>query len=294
MKKKKLSEAKKAAKAPAKKLEFRVSKHRKYGHVYGEDVPIPAGRAAFVYLVEPKDPPPSDDPDKEPGAPRYEYVHLLDKDDPTVEKFKDYIEKMAEQMEELFNKGKGTKLSVEDVFLDGDDSDRFDPEKYPFYENKWLLNVRSYKPIRCVSPEDPTEQIDPSVIVGGVEVAAVVTPMLTSHGVSYKARIIQFIEDDGTRFAGGASPESYASMLTPVTSKKKKAVQEVDEDEVEDDEDEDDEEEEAPKEVVKKKTTSKKAKAKQKVEVVEAEDEDEDEDDDDDIQDLNSVAIDDL
>lgn len=176
-------------------------KHPKFGHCYGLALPTPVGRCCWPSLVKPKDPPPPQ-PGKEPGQPRYELNLLLDKTDPVVVKFAELVKGMTDEMLEQFNEKKPTKLSCTQVFVDGD---TFDMEKYPFYRGMWVLTARNSSQPQVVDSgigKKPA-MIDHAAIIGGMKCRMVITPMITTSGISYKLAVAQLVEDDGVRFGGG-------------------------------------------------------------------------------------------
>lgn len=167
-------------------------KHPKFGHVYGEDIRVPVSRVAWPYLVTPR-------PMKEgsEGAPRFEVTFLLPKEDPQTEFFLNAMKTMSGEMVELFNKGRGTSIAITNVVGDGDNPwPGFDKDAYPYYAGNWIVTARNTQLPTIVGPEKTP--IEGSVIKAGMKCKAVVTPIVTSHGVSYKLGIIQLIEDDGT------------------------------------------------------------------------------------------------
>jgi hypothetical protein len=205
-------------------------KHPKYGHVYGDRGVTPFGRAAWPALITPKDPPPPQE-GQQPGAPRFELVLLLKKTDLSVKKYKKHIESMKDEMVVLFNKGRSAKMSVEDVFQDGDE---FDLEKYPYYKGNYILTARNAKDVNVV--DGKKRDIDKNMVEGGNIVCLVVCPMITAHGISYKLEIVQYIKDDGVRFAGSIAPaDTYLSIVDGDDE----AAEEEEDNEVEDEEDED-------------------------------------------------------
>lgn len=174
-------------------------KHPKYGHVYGEDIRTPTGRAAWPALVEPKEPPPPQ-PGQAKGAPRYECTLLLPKLDIDVIAFKALMQKMVDGMLARYNEGQKAKLSELTLFADGDS---FDLEKYPYYAGNYIMVARNAEKPRVANTARPKPQlIADSAVQGGNKVRFVVTPLITAKGVSYKLLLVQYVEDDGTKFAG--------------------------------------------------------------------------------------------
>ncbi len=92
------------------------------------------------------------------------------------------------------------KLSLsegEELLKDGD---TFDLEKYPYYAGKYIIQARNTNAIgvKDVNKND----IDPSVVKGGVKGLLIVTPHIGPTGLSFRGERLQFIEDDGERFGG--------------------------------------------------------------------------------------------
>lgn len=172
-------------------------KHPKFGHVYGEVMGTPVAKVCWPALVKPKDPPPPQE-GQAPGAPRYEATILLPKNNPVTDTFLKGLEVMTTGMLEVFNKGAKAKIAGLTLVADGDS---FDMEKYPYYKDMWVLVARNtQKPI--VQGVD-AKPVEPSSILGGMQVKLAITPLITSHGASYKLNVLRFISDDGTRYAGG-------------------------------------------------------------------------------------------
>lgn len=183
-------------------------KHPTFGHVYGLRQATPFGRCAWPSLIKPKDPPPPQ-PGQPPGTPRYELTIILPKTDAYAKEFVAKLDKEVQEMVDLFNKGRSAKISVDAPLKDGD---TFDLEKYPYYKDSWILVGRNAKPISVV--DGKKRDIDVKMIEGGNIVCGVVTPLITAHGVSYKLEVVQFVKDDGVKFAGTiAAPDTYLSVL---------------------------------------------------------------------------------
>lgn len=183
-------------------------KHPKYGHVYGESMKTPVGRIAFPSLKEPKAY--QAKPGEQQQAPRYEVTLILDKDAEDTQAFMDALSEMAGGMLELFNEGSSTSISINALVKDGDDAKKFDPEKYPYYANSWILALRNAQlPTLVFADKSPC---DWAVFPGGVRCRAVITPLITSRGMSYKLEVLQFVQDDGRRFGGGSRPDHTALL----------------------------------------------------------------------------------
>src|SRR3972149_830527 len=124
------------------------------------------------------------------------------------------------------------------------DGDGFDLEKYPYYENRFILVARNAKAVDIYSKDE--EKIMPSEIIGGAEGRILVTPIITAKGVSFKLELVQFIKDDGTRY-GGANRD-LSSFLTALDEDSKEEDEDEDDDDSEDDNDEDEDEDEEKEE----------------------------------------------
>lgn len=182
-------------------------KHPTYGMVFcNDELNTPPGRGAWFSLVTPKDPPPPK-PGEQPGKPRFEATLLLEKDTPKTDLFLSELATLAAEMQDVFNDGKSTKISIESIVKDGD---FFDNEKYPYYKNHWVLVARN-----ASQPETydvNAESISPSAFVGGQKIRMRIQPLVTSHGLSYKLKVVQLLMDDGVRFAGGT--KDYKSLMS--------------------------------------------------------------------------------
>lgn len=176
-------------------------KHPTYGMVYGKSIVSPLGRLCWPFLVTPKNPPPATDGNP-PGAPRYEVTIALPKADLKVKKFVKEVKEMTDEMLVLFNKGRSAKLSELSLFGKYGDGDEADHEKYPFYEGTWNLVGRNTQVAKVVDASKKI--IEAKTIEGGMIGRLIVTPLITSHGISYKLEAVQFVKDDGVRFAGSA------------------------------------------------------------------------------------------
>lgn len=186
-------------------------RHPRYFHVYGDPIATPIARFAWPSLVTPKDPPPPQ-PGQAPGNPRFELTLLFDNDSAELAQFLQTVEDMTAEMLKQFNEGRSAKLGELRTIQDGN---AFDAEKYPYYQGKLVLVARNTQRPQIVGT-NPKEAVEPEKIVGGVQGKAVVTPLITSHGVSYKLSVVQYLEDDGVRFGGGV--RDMTSFLSAVTT----------------------------------------------------------------------------
>lgn len=231
-------------------------KHPMYGHVYGEGIPTPLARASWPSLVTPKAPPPPK-PGQEPGQPRYELTLVLPQTR-EVKAWLDSVSVMAEEMLVDFNKGRKSKLTQETAAVESlaKDGNTFDHEKYPYYKDAFVLTARNAKlpPIIDAQGKD----LAPNTIQGGMLIRAVVTPMITASGVSYKLNAVKLMKDDNIRFGGAVSNRSYLDMLSgdsPDEGEEEPAEEAENNEEVEEDTTEEETEEtvNAPQEVKAKK-----------------------------------------
>lgn len=191
-------------------------KHPTYKHVYGVDMKTPEGRLCWVSLVTPKPP----HPENPEGQPRYEFQLLLDKTSKETAEFLAELDSIIKEMVLVYNDKRPTSIAVNELVKDGD---AFDLEKYPYYKGMWVLTARNAKQITTLSTNEDGSQGPCSVDYpqGGMKAKAIIQPLITAHGASYKAKAVRVTEDDGVRYGGGG-PQDYASMLddedTPVVA----------------------------------------------------------------------------
>lgn len=193
------------AKLQAKRTGSRVSKSKNYGHVYGETVRTPAVRVAWPSLTKPKESPFKNEDGSQKTPPRYELTFLLPKDTKDTVAFLDNLESLKDEMVDAFNHKRPTKIQVDSLGVkDGDD---FDLEKYPYYENHFVLIARNTaKPAVRGAKKDTV--LEASEVQGGCLCWGYLTPLCTAHGISFKLEIVQLLKDDGQRFGGGRKAES--------------------------------------------------------------------------------------
>lgn len=234
-------------------------KHPKFGHVYGDTIATPIGRASWPSLVTPKEPPPPQE-GQQKGQPRYEVTLLIPKDGEKVKDWLKAVGSMTKAMISLYNQGKSGKLGECALLKDGDDPE-VDLEKYPYYAGNWVLVARNTKQPVIKSTkkiEGKLEVLEPNAIIGGMKIRCVVTPLVTAHGVSYKLEWVQLVQDDGTRYGGGT--KDFNELLEDISEEElevddiEESVRESDS-EVSDEESEEAEEEDTP--AVKPKKSSK-------------------------------------
>lgn len=210
-------------------------RHPEFGYVIAnEPVVTPEGHACFVNLVAPKG---FTAEDGTVGRPRWELCIVLD-DNKENRAWLDQIVEMKDEMLEIFNSGGGKKKSSKvNIDDEGVYDTEYDYEKYPHLEDKLVLKCRNSK--ECpdiIDPQGNSDTLGADAIFNGAVVRAVVRPMITAHGVSYQMNAVQFVEDDGTKYAGG-KPD-YVSLLSatrPVEDSEEEEDTEQEDAEVEDD-----------------------------------------------------------
>lgn len=186
-------------------------KSLKYGQVYGDTIPTPVCRLVWPALKEPKAPPPPL-PGQQQGLPRYEVGLLFPKNSQEHVAWFVKVGTMLGEMLVEFNKGRGAKLASVDPAKDGD---TFDMQKYPYYKDQYVLTARNTAAPTLI--DGLKAPADPAIFTGGCLVRAVITPLITSAGATYKLMIAQFIKNDGVAFASGVpSAASYIQMLDTV------------------------------------------------------------------------------
>jgi hypothetical protein len=176
-------------------------KHPTYGHVYCGEIATPIGRLIYPSLVKPKEMKPQEG--QAPGAPRYEASLLLPKTDPKVIAFITKLEELVKGGLAVFNEKRSTTTGINSIFGkygDGD-SPSYDPEKYPHHKGNWVIAGRNAEQPKVVDING--DAVTPDVFKGGMLCRMVVTPLITAHGASYKAMIVQLVKDDEVRYAGG-------------------------------------------------------------------------------------------
>lgn len=187
-------------------------KHPQYKHVYGPDINLPICACVYPALVNPKAPPPKED-GSDPGKPKYELSHLLSKGDPNTQLFIQHITPIIVDMIKYYNETAGAPLATDPVRIFKIDGDQSDLEKYPFYKDCWVLPARNVNPVDVTDTGVPPYRniLDREVVVGGCRVISVVQPLITSHGVSFKLKLVQYVDDNnGLRFGGGTRDISEA------------------------------------------------------------------------------------
>jgi len=175
-----------------------------YGNVWGPSlIKSPAGRLVYPALVTPKKYTGNNNNSTDKNDPKYEATILFGKDNPKVTSWLVEHSPTIEAMLAYYNKGQSAKLSINQILKDGDD---LDTDKYPFYENKFFMVARNPNRPLLVSTErdskDNLIEVEPAKFFGGLMVKAVVKPLLTAKGVSYRLDTLIWGKDDGTRIGG--------------------------------------------------------------------------------------------
>lgn len=188
-------------------------RHPEFGQVYGERLLTPIVRMVWPQLVTPKA---GKVTEKNPNPPlKYQITFMLDKDAGTTKAFLAEAKKMTDEMLVIFNEKRKTgKLADIGVLRDGDDTDYYKADKYPYYKNQWLIAATNKDRILTVGPKKET--LDPSAFIGGMLVRGVVVPMITPTGLSWRCEMVQLAKDDGTRI-GATRPEA-GSLLEEINS----------------------------------------------------------------------------
>jgi hypothetical protein len=149
------------------------------------------------------------------------------------------MQTLLNDMLETFNQGRPAKLGafdIEDGVAKDGDGQKFDKERYPFYADQLLITCHNTAQPTVVSADGKTK-IEPKEVQGGMLCLAVVTPMLTAFGPSYKLMVVQKVKDDGTKFAGGVkTTDDYIAMLHSAEEASEEAEEPTEPDE-EDEED---------------------------------------------------------
>lgn len=184
-------------------------KHPRFGHVYGDILATPIVRCAWPSLVTPKDPPPAK-PGEAQGVAKYEVTLILDPKDEKHVAFIKQVKEMTKAMTALYNDNNSAPLGVCAIGKDGNKLNAED--KYLYYEDKIVIAARNAsKPV--VYAFDMSVA-DASIIQGGNLVKAILTPIVSAKGVSYRLSKIRFIKDDGVKFGGGVSDSKMTAMLS--------------------------------------------------------------------------------
>ena len=190
-------------------MQEKLYRHPQYGFVTGTTHNTPVARAVWVSLVKPKEPPAPKEGQQQ-AQPRYEVTLLIDKNDALAKPFIDALSAEVAEMKKLFNAGRSAKLGDLSLFKDGDD-EKVDHEKYPFLKGQWYFAARNVKPIGVYNTDKTVAET--SLIQGGNLVKAAIKPILTGHGVSYKALIVKLIKDDGVKIGGTFNMESLLNSM---------------------------------------------------------------------------------
>ena len=185
-----------------------ISWYGKNNRVYAKDAVLtPIGRVSFPSLVEARK---REFQGNETEA--FEFSILLDKNDPEVQAFEADLLALSKEMVQLYNQKKPDNLpklgDVDNVFKDGNKANL---EKYPMQEGMHVLIARNSKRPEVI---DKAGDVDPQLVKAGMKVRAYVTPHFGGTGISYRAELLQVVEDDGVRF-GGSRPD-YKSLIKEI------------------------------------------------------------------------------
>ena len=167
----------------------------RYGNVYGTMTALPIGRATFVHLAE---------PNAKYQPAKYGVHVLFPKNEEAVKKGLNTIIEMCKAIAEQ-KYGKKVPAFTYGPVRDGDE------QKYQGFAGCWYIKASSKQRVEIVDTQ--RKGLDPALIVPGVKIRAVVTPILFDSGFSYQLNMVQFVADDGVRYYGGTDPKSLLSAL---------------------------------------------------------------------------------
>ena len=187
---------------------FTVNKD-KNGNVWGSSFATPACRCAFVSLVTPKLQKKFKEGD--PDTCKFEMTLLLDPTDKTHAAWCEQTKKYVNAMKEEFNDGRDTQIGDVKIGKDGNKLNKED--RYPFYENRIVIQTRVPEKFKPTCYGANMEVIYNSVIQGGMVVKAVITPLLTNTGISYRLGKVRLVSDDGTRFGNVVNEAAMNALL---------------------------------------------------------------------------------
>ena len=172
----------------------------KFNNVFGPMMGTPIGRIQFVALVNPQ---------MKFQPPKFGATFLFDKKDPAA---KAALNKMIAECSELkaFAESKGidTEGFTVPPIQDGDDAK---VSKYQGYAGSYYISAKNPQRIEVVDSQ--SKPIDAAMIMPGVLVRGVVTPIIYADGFSWRLHVVQLVKDDGVRFHAGADPKSLLSAL---------------------------------------------------------------------------------
>lgn len=169
-----------------------------YGNTFGSMIATPIGRATFVHLVT---------PNQKYKPEKYGLHVLFPKNDETVKKGLNAIISMCKDMA-IQKYGKEIPAFTYGPVRDGDE------ETYQGFAGCYYIKCSSKRQPEIVDTK--RQGLDPNLVVPGVLVRPVVTPILFDSGFSYQVHVVQFIKDDGVRYYGGPDPKSLLSALDEV------------------------------------------------------------------------------
>lgn len=175
---------------------------KEFGMVFGdESFTTPVGRLFWLGLVSAKAYKGTvKEGDKAP-EPKYEATVAFPKDHPKTATLLAAIKSETDGMVAQYNADIGKKMKLGEVGLlqDGDD---MDTEQYPWVKGCWVVTARNKNAV--VAVDTAGEGYDVKDLLGGMKGKLAFTVRLSAKGLSYNLKAVQFTEDDGQRFGGGA------------------------------------------------------------------------------------------
>jgi len=179
-----------------------------YGNTFGTLIATPIGRATFVHLVT---------PNAKYKPEKYGCHILFPKDDATV---KAGLNQLIAMCKSMAAQKYGDKIPA---FVYGPVRDG-DEQKYQGFAGCWYIKASSKRQPEIVDAK--RTGLDVNLVVPGVLVRGVVTPVLFDSGFSYQLQCVQLIKDDGVRYYGGADPKSLLNALDEEESETPEAKEE--------------------------------------------------------------------
>lgn len=182
-----------------------------FGNVFGQMVGTPVGRLVFCNLKT---------PNAKYQPPKYGTTILFDKKDPATKAALNIMLKQCVEMQ-TYAEEKEVDCSFDiDPLQDGDDTK---VSKYQGFAGSLYIAAKNKDQPEFVDSKNKPVSAD--LLVPGVKVRAVVTPMIYSDGFTWKLHVVQFVEDDGVRFYGGPDPKSVLTALDEVAVEDEPSVE---------------------------------------------------------------------
>lgn len=182
--------------------------NKKWGGIFGKDIASPLGRLAFVSL---------DKPTGMAGTtPKFGFTLLVDKTDKKELEFLKAIQEMYKLMCADLWGAKAPEMVAKfkyPVFRDGDEPSTAG-KVYEGFEGKWVLvckNPRGPGQVNGITIKPDATPIEK--FEAGVIVRATIQPYVGPDGVSYQARAVKLVNDDGVRFGGAPDPTGVIDHL---------------------------------------------------------------------------------